>query len=205
MRELSLHILDILQNSVEAGATWIELLLEEDLTNDILSITVKDNGRGMDEAQVTRATDPFFTTRTTRHVGLGLPLLAAATERCAGSFKISSAPGAGTTVVAEFQHSHIDRASLGNIADTLLALIMSESFSQACDLHYVHRVGDKKFEFDTAQIREELGEIPLTHRLVRDWLREFISEGEKTLYEPLRVQQADSPVREGNSGGNEDA
>lgn len=205
MRELSLHILDILQNSLEAGATRIELLLEEDLTNDVLSITVKDNGRGMDEAQVARATDPFFTTRTTRHVGLGLPLLAAATERCAGDFKILSAPGVGTTVVAKFQNSHIDRAPLGNISDTLLALIMSESFSQACDLHYVHRVGDKKFEFDTAQIREELGDIPLTHRLVRDWFREFISEGEKTLYEPSQVQQADSLVMKGNSGGNEDA
>ncbi len=205
MRELSLHILDILQNSLEAGATRIELLLEEDLTNDVLSFTVKDNGRGMDEAQVMRATDPFFTTRATRHVGLGLPLLAAATERCAGDFKIWSSPGVGTTVMARFQRSHIDRAPLGNISDTLLAFIMSESVSRACDLRYVHRVGDNTFEFDTAQIREELGEVPLTHPLVRDWLREFISEGEKSLYEPLQVQQAGSLVSEGNSGGNEDA
>jgi len=205
VRELSLHVLDILQNSLEAGASRIELLLEEDLTNDVLSITVIDNGRGMDETQLARATDPFFTTRKTRHVGLGLPLLAAATERCAGDFKILSSPGAGTTVIARFQHSHIDRAPLGNIGDTLLAFIMSESFSRACDLRYVHRVGDRTFEFDTAQIREELGDIPLTHRLVRDWLKEFISEGEKTLYEPVQVQQAGSLVIEGNSGGNEDA
>lgn len=185
MRELSLHVLDILQNSLEAGASRIELLLEEDLRNDVFSITIVDNGRGMDAAQLAKATDPFFTTRKTRHVGLGLPLLAAAAERCAGEFKIRSSPGAGTTVIATFQHSHIDRAPLGNIGDTLLAFIMSESFNQGCDLHYVHRVGCKTFEFDTAQIREELGGVPLTHRLVREWLREFICEGEKALYEPV--------------------
>lgn len=183
MRELSLHILDILQNSLEAGASRIELFLEEDLTKDTLSITVVDNGRGMNADQIARATDPFFTTRTTRHVGLGLPLFAAAAERCAGSFEIKSTPGVGTTVVAKFQHSHIDRAPVGNIGDTLIAFVMSESFSRTCDLHYSHRVADRTFEFDTTVIREELGDIPLTHRMVRDWLREFISEGEKALYE----------------------
>ena len=185
MRELSLHILDILQNSLEAGASRIELLLEEDLTKDTFVITVVDNGRGMDAAQVAQAVDPFFTTRKTRHVGLGLPLLAAAAERCAGDFEIKSTLGVGTTVVARFQRSHIDRAPLGDICDTLIALVMSGSFDQNCDLRYVHRVADREFELDTAQIREELEGVPLTHRMVRDWLREFISEGEKELYEPL--------------------
>lgn len=185
MRELSLHILDILQNSLEAGASRVELSLEEDLVNDRFSITVRDNGRGMDAAQIARATDPFFTTRTTRHVGLGLPLLAAAAEHCGGGLHITSTPGEGTTVEAVFQHSHIDRAPLGNIQGSLLAFVMSDTVAQTCDLSYRHRVNDREFAFDTADIRRELEGVPLSHPMVRNWLKGFISEGEKDVYEAV--------------------
>jgi hypothetical protein len=177
MRELSLHILDVLENSLDAGATCIELLIEEDIAADRLSITVRDNGRGIGGAQLERVFDPFFTTRTTRHVGLGIPLFKAAAERCGGNLTIASQPGEGTTLQATFQHSHIDRAPLGDMTGVLLAAILGGS----CELRYVHRVDGREFDFDTATIRAELGGVPLTHPEVRRWLQEFIAEGEASL------------------------
>ena len=179
MRELSLHILDALENALEAGATAVELIIEEDRLADRLTITIRDDGRGMSRAQLDRVFDPFFTTRSTRHVGLGIPLFSAAAERCGGSLSVTSQPGEGTTLQATFQHSHIDRAPLGDVAGALLAVILSGS----CDLHYVHRVDGREFEFHTADMRAELGEIPLTHPAVRKWLQEFIAEGEAELGE----------------------
>ena len=177
MRELSLHILDALENSLEAGATLVKLVIEEDLRSDLLTVTIRDDGQGMNEDQLARINDPFFTTRSTRHVGLGIPLFAAAAERCDGNLTITSQPGKGTTLQATFRHSHIDRAPLGGITDTLLATILAGS----CDLHYVHRLDEVTFEFDTADIQAQLGDIPLTHPEVRTWLRDFINEGEASL------------------------
>jgi anti-sigma regulatory factor (Ser/Thr protein kinase) len=177
MRELSLHILDALENSLEAGATVVGLIIEEDLATDWLTITMQDDGRGMSEDQLARIFDPFFTTRETRHVGLGIPLFKAATERCNGDLTIESRPGQGTTLQATFQHSHIDRAPLGDITGTLMAVILSGS----CDLRYVHKVDGHEFAFSTKDIRSELGDIPLTHPAVRNWLRDFIIEGEESL------------------------
>jgi hypothetical protein len=177
MRELSLHILDALENSLEAGATLIELVIEEDLAADWLTIAIRDNGRGMSEDQLARINDPFFTTRSTRHVGLGIPLFMAATERCEGSLAVTSQLGKGTTLKATFRHSHIDRAPLGDITGTLLAIILAGS----SDLHYIHRLDGRHFEFGTADVRAELGDIPLTYPTVRTWLRDFIDEGEASL------------------------
>lgn len=188
MRELSLHILDLLQNSLEAGASNVLLIIDEDLVNDRLTIIVEDNGRGMDDSQVSRAADPFFTTRTTRHVGLGLPLLAAAAQRCGGELKLESSPGAGTKVTATFQHSHIDRAPLGDIVDTLLAFLLTQSSTKPFDLRYRHRVGDREFAFDTEEIKRELEDVPLFHPQVRDWLRNFIAEGEGGLYQAAATE-----------------
>jgi len=178
MRELSLHILDAVQNSIEAGATRVELIVEEDLAADRLHITIRDNGRGMDEAQLARIFDPFFTTRKTRQVGLGVPLFKAAAEGCNGELAITSQVGKGTTLEATFQHSHIDRAPLGDMPGTLMTIILSGS----CNLHYRHRVGEQEFEFDTAEIRARLGDVLLTHPEVRKWLRGFIAEGEAELH-----------------------
>ncbi|MDD1713356.1 MAG: hypothetical protein LUQ69_09360, partial [Methanoregulaceae archaeon] len=127
----------------------------------------------------------FYTTRTTRHVGLGVPLFKAAAERCKGDLTITSQPGQGTTLRATFQHSHIDRAPLGNITATLMAIILKGT----ADIHYAHRVIEggqtdketKKFEFDTTAIKAELGDVPLTYPAVREWLQEFIAEGEAEL------------------------
>lgn len=177
MRELSLHILDVLQNSLEAEATLVELTIEEDLAADRLTITVQDNGRGMDEAQLARISDPFYTTRKTRHVGLGVPLFKAAAERCNGDLAITSQVGRGTMLRATFQHSHIDRAPLGDVTGTLMSVILGGT----CDVHYLHRVDGKEFEFHTAAIKAELGDVPLTHPAVRQWLQKFIAAGEADL------------------------
>ena len=187
MRELALHVLDILQNTVEAGATRATLTILEDVPADWLTITVADNGRGMDAATVARVTNPFYTTRTTRHVGLGLPLYAMAAEQAGGRLHITSAPGIGTTVRAEFQLSHPDRQPLGDMAGTLLAFLLSE---RTPELRYEHRRhqgsapgDDLSFEFDTADIRAELGDVPFSHPAVVHWLAEYLEEGEDVLRE----------------------
>ena len=100
MRELALHILDVVENALQAGARTIELIVLEDYGLDRLTITVRDDGRGMDAETVKKVRDPFYTTRMTRHVGLGIPLLDAAAERCAGGLEIQSTPGRGTTLTA---------------------------------------------------------------------------------------------------------
>ena len=180
MRELALHILDVLENSLEAGAGQIELAVDEDAAADGLRIIVRDDGRGMDAETARRALDPFFTTRTTRHVGLGLPLFAAAAQRCDGELTLESVPGHGTTVTATFRRSHLDRAPLGDMTRTLLAFLLSE---RAASLRFVyrHRVDGRAFDLDTAALRAELDEVPFSHPLVRDWLGEYIGEGEAEL------------------------
>lgn len=182
MRELSLHILDALENSREAGATFVELRLVEDLVADRLTITIRDNGCGMDEETVARVTDPFYTTRQTRHVGLGIPLFQAAAERCNGGLVVRSQVAKGTTLEAIFQHSHIDRAPLGDMSSTLFSFVLGGS----CDLDYLHRVNGadfapqtaRDFAFSTMEIKAELGDIPLSHPAIREWLRNFIADGE---------------------------
>jgi len=189
MLELALHVLDILQNTVEAGATRVRLTIVEDQPADRLTITVTDNGRGMDEQTVERVLNPFYTTRTTRHVGLGLPLFSAAAEGAGGGLAIRSQPGQGTTVETTFRLSHPDRQPLGDMAGTLLAFLLS---GQAPDLAYEHRVltnrvsashmaAEDQFRFDTAEIRAELAGVPLNHPQVAQWLAEFLAEGEAEL------------------------
>lgn len=178
MKELSLHVLDILQNAREAGATLVHLTVEENLDEDRFSLEVRDNGRGMGEETVKRLKDPFFTTRRTRHVGLGLPLLAAAAERCNGSLAVESAPGQGTCVSAVFQWSHLDRAPLGDMAGTLMSFLLGEPF---CDLVYVHRRGRNDYSLDTREVRRELHPVEITHPAAREWLAGTLSQAEEAL------------------------
>lgn len=180
MLELSLHILDILQNSLEAGATRLELKITEDPAGDCLRIALADNGKGMSQEMVRKVLDPFVTTRTTRRVGLGLPMLAAAARQCDGDLEISSALGKGTRLEATFKRSHWDRAPLGNIPATLVTFLLSGS---GVDLSYEHVVGERSFQFDTAEVRRELGDLPLSHPQVRQWMLETLNEGEASLRE----------------------
>lgn len=174
MRELSLNILDIAQNSIAAGATLVTVRVEEDSAADRLTLAVEDNGKGMTAEQVGRVMDPFYTTRTTRKVGMGIPLFRMAAEMAGGGLTIDSTPGAGTTVSAEFTLSHIDRMPLGDIADTMVTLIR---LNPQLDFVYRHTVDGAVFELDTRALREILGEVPLNEPEVAGWISDYLAEG----------------------------
>ncbi len=179
MKELSLHILDIVQNSVAAGAKFITLDLIEDVNTDLLEFSIKDDGCGMTEETLKKVTDPFTTGRTTRRVGLGIPLLKAAAELTGGGLELTSEPGVGTTVTARFVYDSIDRQPLGNMAETILGLITSY---ENIDFVYYHRVNEKEFTIDTREIKGILGEVSLNEPEVVLWLSGFLSENETELY-----------------------
>jgi anti-sigma regulatory factor (Ser/Thr protein kinase) len=174
MRELSLHLLDIAENGVSAGAQNITITIAEDLRADRLQLTVEDDGRGMDAAMVDQVTNPFITTRTTRKVGLGIPLLKLAAEMCAGGLTVESTPNVGTIVNVDFQRSHIDRMPLGDVAGTMLSLLIGWP-----QVHWLlrYRVDDEEFVFDDAPIKEELGDLPLSEPEVIRFLRGALREG----------------------------
>lgn len=175
MKELALHILDLAQNSITADASLIEISVDEDLRKDSLTITLQDNGWGMDEDQAQRVKDPFVTSRTTRKVGLGIPLMLAACQRCEGDLKLESKKNVGTKLTATFRHSHIDRAPIGNMAETMVSLVMS---AENIDFVYIHKINGEEFRFDTREIRQTLGEgIPLSEPDVLDWIKGYIDEG----------------------------
>lgn len=178
MREIALHILDIVQNSVVAGATKIEVDIQEDTVADKLTVKINDNGCGMAQDFLERVIDPFTTKRTTRKVGLGIPLFKAAAEGTGGTFHISSEVGVGTWVTAEFVHSHIDRQPLGDMADTMLGLFTSY---ENINFVYTHRVNEKEFNVETSQLREVLGDISFSTPEIYLWLSGFLREGEEEL------------------------
>lgn len=173
MRELSLHILDIAHNSIAAKAETLRIAIIEDLEKDTLTIRIKDDGRGMDEATIKRVVDPFYTTRTTRKVGLGIPMFKAAAEQCGGSFEIKSQLGVGTEIDAIFQHSHIDRVPLGNMTETIITIIMANI---DMDLIYTHDINGRKFTLNTKDIKKTLGDLPINNMDVVIWLKGYIHE-----------------------------
>jgi len=180
MRELALHVLDLVQNSLRAGARLIQIEILEDTEDlDRLTITVRDDGCGMGADLKDKVLDPFTTTRTTRKVGLGLPLLQMAAERAGGSLIIDSEPGRGTEVKAVFQHSHIDRMPLGDMVGTILTVIIS---NPKVDLVYRHRVNGREWQIDTRVIKSEVGEDALGLPAVINWLRSYLKEGQNYLY-----------------------
>lgn len=179
MRELSLHILDIVQNSISAGASRVDLIIEEDVGKDLFNIRVIDDGRGIEEKELERVIDPFVTSRETREVGLGLPFFKASAEHCGGVFKINSSPGKGTEVIASFKHSHIDRAPLGDIVSTLVGLIAT---NPELDFVYQHSVNKNIFLFDTREVKKELDGIRIDDNRVLKWIDRYLRSNIKELY-----------------------
>ena len=173
MPEISLNILDVAQNSVTAGAKLTEIDIIADTAADTLEVVISDNGKGMTAEQVGQATDPFFTTRTTRKVGLGVPFLKMAAELTGGCFSIESAPGKGTITKAVFGLSHIDRMPVGDIAGTMTVLIGSNP-----DIDFILRysAGVNAFELDTNELRAILEGIPLSQPEVLAYITGFINE-----------------------------
>ncbi|HBN09088.1 MAG TPA: ATP-binding protein [Cyanobacteria bacterium UBA8530] len=167
MKELSLHVLDIVENSVRAGAR--NVLIEITEQQDRLVILVRDDGCGMDETTLAHLFDPFFSSRRERRVGLGLSLFREAARRCGGDVVVCSSPGAGTTVKATFRRSHIDLPPLGDLAGTLVTLMV---LYPEADFFLNYRAGDDEFLFSTAEMRAVLEDVPISHPLAIDLVRE---------------------------------
>jgi anti-sigma regulatory factor (Ser/Thr protein kinase) len=173
MPELSLNILDVAQNSVTAGATLVEISVTGDRKADLLTIVISDNGCGMTPEQVRKVTDPFYTTRTTRSVGLGVPFFKMAAEMAGGSFQIESTPGAGTITTAVFQLSHIDRMPLGDLAATMTALIGPNP-----DIDFVlsYKADGCGFDLDTREFKAVLGDVKLGEPEILAYIDNFVQE-----------------------------
>lgn len=178
MRELSLHILDIVENGITAGGNCIRIEVDEARKKDQLTIVIRDNGKGMPVEKMKNINDPFITSRTTRRVGLGLSLLAAAVERCDGTLRVDSRTGEGTEVTATFRYHHIDRAPLGDMAATLATLIIG---NPGIDFDYYHRIDGKDFSLDTREIRNEMKDLSLSDPVVIHHLTESIRSSLKEL------------------------
>lgn len=178
MREIALHILDIAQNSVTADAQNVGIDVIEDTAADTLTVIVTDDGCGMSPEFLKQVTDPFTTKRTTRKVGLGIPLFKLAAENTGGSFEIKSEVGKGTVVKAVFGLTHIDRQPLGNMAETMLGLVTTY---ENVNFVYTHRVDEKEFILNTAELKEILGDVPFSNLKVYSWLSGYLSEGEGEL------------------------
>lgn len=178
MRELSLHILDVVENGITAGGDCIWIEVDEARNRDQLKIVIRDNGRGMPVEKLQNIDDPFITSRTTRRVGLGLSLLAAAARRCEGTLRVDSEPGKGTEVEATFRYHHIDRAPLGDMAATVGTLIIG---NPGIDFIYTHRIDDRDFFMDTREIRKEMQDRSLSDAAVIYHLAESIRASLKKL------------------------
>jgi hypothetical protein len=174
VQDISLHILDIAENSVRADAKNIKIRISRDRAQDLFTLTVIDDGRGMDAETLARVRDPFFSTKQ-KKTGLGIPFLIQAAEQANGKVTVDSVPGKGTEVKATFGWTHVDRPPIGNIAETILTLIAGHP-----DREYIYeeRDGERVFRFDTREIKADLEEIPISDpsvmKAVGDLLRENI-------------------------------
>ncbi len=191
MKEIALHLLDLAENSISAGASAIEITVDEDLAADRLKVAVKDNGIGMDPEFARQLGDPFYTTRTTRKVGLGVPLLQASAEACCGGLRVDSTPGKGTRVQADFQHSHIDRLPLGDFPTTALALLIAHP-EVSWRFVYRHRpsgaVKSQEFIFDDAPIKAILDGVPLSDPDILAYLRQTLQKDLAVCASPERAR-----------------
>jgi anti-sigma regulatory factor (Ser/Thr protein kinase) len=173
VNDLSLHILDIVQNAISAGAGLITITVTEDDADDRLMIGIADDGCGMTPEQAARAVDPYFTSRRTRKVGLGLPLFKQSAEQSGGMLSVVSCPGRGTTVTAIFRLHHIDRPALG---DTASAVMIPVAANPHIDFVYTHRYNHRQYTFDTREIKAILDGLPLHNPQTALWLTDMIRE-----------------------------
>lgn len=173
MKELSLNILDIAKNSTRAGASLIEILLVSD-EKGFLTMTIRDNGCGMDEETLRRVSDPFYTTRTTRKVGMGLPLLRMACEGTGGTLTITSSvkeEDHGTTLVATFDSTHIDFAPIGDVVSSIVILIAGDP---DCDFVFLDKTPEREVLLDTRELRAVLGDVSLGEFEVLEWIKAYL-------------------------------
>ncbi|GAB4387737.1 MAG: ATP-binding protein [Thermodesulfovibrionales bacterium] len=171
---MSLHVLDIAENSIEAGATAVSIAIREDTAEDRLTLTVRDNGRGLDRETAARALDPFYTSKAGKRWGLGIPLLAQAARECDGDFRLESEAGRGASVRASFRLGHIDLKPLGDMGATMAALVCGHP-----EVRYSFQFerDGKAFALDTGELRGLLEGVPLEHPAVLRYIKEEINEG----------------------------
>ncbi|MBQ2285792.1 MAG: sensor histidine kinase [Clostridia bacterium] len=179
MKEISLNILDIAENSVKAGASLTEITVTEN--DERLALTVRDNGCGMTEETLKSVTNPFYTTRTTRKVGMGLPLLKMEAEQTGGSLEITSVPQSedsvkhGTCVTAVFNKKHIDYTPLGDVVSSIVTLIQGHPDT---DFLFTHINGNRTVALDTRELRTVLEDVPLNSYEVLDWIKNYLRKEE---------------------------
>lgn len=193
MRELSLHILDIVENGITAGADCIHIDVIESISENNLTIKIKDNGRGIPAEKLDNLQDPFVTSRTTRKVGLGLSLLADAAERCEGKLEVQVGAAGGTEVTATFGYNHIDRAPVGDMASTMATLLMG---NPQIDFVYTHIINNEDFILDTRELKKEMGADSLEDPMVIHQLGQSI----RTSLTGLK-SNADKPEAGGENHG----
>ena len=172
MEDISLHILDIVENSIRADAKRIEIILSMDAGRDLLRVEINDDGRGMDAETLAKVRDPFFTTKA-KKTGLGIPLLAQAAEQAGGRLILDSAPGKGTKMSVTFRWSHVDRPAIGSMTDTLMMLIAGHPDR---DFVYEERQGERVFRFDTCEIKAELDGVPIAAPAALEAIRDLLKE-----------------------------
>lgn len=175
MTELSLNVLDVTNNSISAGADNISILVQAKRELDQLTIIITDNGCGMKEDQLRHVEDPFYTTRTTRSVGLGVPFFKMAALQTGGTFHITSTPNVGTTITAVFLLSHIDRMPLGDMNSTIYTLI---TLNPQINFLYTYRIDEKEFILNTVEFREILGDIPFDNPEVSAYIKSYLKENQ---------------------------
>jgi signal transduction histidine kinase len=178
MEDLSLHILDIAENSINAGATNIEICIKENTARDELMIEILDDGKGMSSEIVKKVTDPFYTTRITRSVGLGLALFDEAARMANGKLEIQSDVGTGTKINARFQLSHIDRKPIGNMAETIITLIAGRP---DINITYKHERDSQKFVFSTAEIKSRLDDIEINSTEILSFIKNYLDQEENNV------------------------
>ena len=173
MTELSLNILDIAENSVKAGASLTEIRVEAMSDRNLLEIIIRDNGCGMTKEQVQKVIDPFYTTRTTRKVGLGVPFFKESAEAAGGSFFIESDVGVGATVKASYELDNIDRMPMGDLTATIHTLV---TMHEDMDFLFTYKVNENEFVLDTRELREILGDISFKEYEVSNYIKEYLKE-----------------------------
>ena len=179
MKELSLNLLDIVENSTRAGASLVTIQVIEEPELDRLTLSVEDDGCGMSPELLAAVQDPFTTTRTTRKVGMGIPFLKEGAEMTGGSLDLWSKEGEGTKISATYGYSHIDRPPLGDLAETVVTLVQCHDQTDFC---YTHRYRDQSFTLDTRELRVIMEGLPLSEPAVLGWIREFVNENQVKLY-----------------------
>ncbi len=171
MQEISLNIMDIVQNSIKAKANRIIISININANEDFLNVIIEDNGKGMSEEQLKRVNDPFFSTRTTRKVGLGIPFFKQAAECTGGNFSVDSLLGQRTVIFANFVLSHIDRMPLGDIVSTIHLLI---TMNPNINFIYKYKLNDKEFSLNTNDLRDILGDISFNATEVSRFIKEYL-------------------------------